>query len=166
LISKEKWLAASCCIKSLIAARNVNFACDRTSFRYTSLRISSVRVRGFIMFKLAVAAVVAALFAFSPVQAAGAGAGAGAGATEQAKKSSAAKKKVKRKVVRKTAATRTKKAKRQELAAAGDRPRMIRRVKTVLPLPLRSALLPRPSATWLASTTPSIRWRCARTWPT
>jgi len=83
------------------------------------------------MFKLAVAAVVAALFAFSPVQAAGAGAGAGAGATEQAKKSSAAKKKVKRKVVRKTTATRTKKAKRQELAAAGDRPRMIRRVKTV-----------------------------------
>ena len=83
------------------------------------------------MFKLAVAAVVAALFAFSPVQAAGAGVGAGAGATEQAKKSSAAKKKVKRKVVRKTAATRTKKAKRQELAAAGDRPRMIRRVKTV-----------------------------------
>jgi D-alanyl-D-alanine endopeptidase (penicillin-binding protein 7) len=83
------------------------------------------------MFKLAVAAVVAALFAFSPVQAAGAGAGAGAGATEQAKKSSAAKKKVKRKAVRKTTATRTKKAKRQELAAAGDRPRMIRRVKTV-----------------------------------
>ncbi|MBB6135177.1 D-alanyl-D-alanine endopeptidase (penicillin-binding protein 7) [Massilia aurea] len=83
------------------------------------------------MFKLAVAAVVAALFAFSPVQAAGAGAGAGAGATEQAKKSSAAKKKVKRKVVRKTTATRTKKAKRQELAAADDRPRMIRRVKTV-----------------------------------
>ena len=83
------------------------------------------------MFKLAVAAVVAALFAFSPVQAAGAGAGAGAGATEQAKKSSAAKKKVKRKVVRKTTATRTKKAKRQELAAAGERPRMIRRVKTV-----------------------------------
>ncbi|MBD8724255.1 D-alanyl-D-alanine endopeptidase [Oxalobacteraceae sp. CFBP 13708] len=83
------------------------------------------------MFKLAVAAVVAALFAFSPVQAAGAGAGASAGATEQAKKSSAAKKKVKRKVVRKTTATRTKKAKRQELAAAGDRPRMIRRVKTV-----------------------------------
>lgn len=83
------------------------------------------------MFKLAVAAVVAALFAFSPVQAAGAGAGAGAGATEQAKKSSAAKKKVKRKVVRKTAATRTKKAKPQELAAANDRPRMIRRVKTV-----------------------------------
>lgn len=83
------------------------------------------------MFKLAVAAVVAALFAFSPAQAAGAGAGAGAGATEQAKKSSAAKKKVKRKVVRKTTATRTKKAKRQELAAAGDRPRMIRRVKTV-----------------------------------
>jgi len=83
------------------------------------------------MFKLAVAAVVAALFAFSPVQAAGAGAGAGAGATEQAKKSSAAKKKVKRKVMRKTTATRTKKAKRQELAAADDRPRMIRRVKTV-----------------------------------
>jgi D-alanyl-D-alanine endopeptidase (penicillin-binding protein 7) len=83
------------------------------------------------MFKLAVAAVVAALFAFSPVQAAGAGAGAGAGATEQAKKSSAARKKVQRKVVRKTAAKRTKKAKRQELAAADDRPRMIRRVKTV-----------------------------------
>jgi D-alanyl-D-alanine endopeptidase (penicillin-binding protein 7) len=83
------------------------------------------------MFKLAVAAVVAALFAFSPVQAAGAGAGAGAGATEQAKKSSAAKKKVQRKVVRKTAAKRTKKAKRQELAATDDRPRMIRRVKTV-----------------------------------
>ncbi len=83
------------------------------------------------MFKLAVATVVAALFAFSPVQAAGAGAGAGAGATEQAKKSTAAKKKATRKVVRKTTAKRSKRAKRQELAAAGERPRMIRRVKTV-----------------------------------
>lgn len=83
------------------------------------------------MFKLAVATVVAALFAFSPVQAAGAGAGAGAGATEQAKKSSAAKKKATRKVVRKATAKRSKRAKRQELAAADDRPRMIRRVKTV-----------------------------------
>lgn len=83
------------------------------------------------MFKLAVATVVAALFAFSPVQAAGAGAGAGAGATEQAKKSTAAKKKATRKVVRKTAAKRSKRAKRQELAAVGERPRMIRRVKTV-----------------------------------
>lgn len=83
------------------------------------------------MFKLAVATVVAALFAFSPVQAAGAGAGAGAGATEQAKKSTAAKKKATRKVVRKTTAKRSKRAKRQELAAVGERPRMIRRVKTV-----------------------------------
>jgi D-alanyl-D-alanine endopeptidase (penicillin-binding protein 7) len=83
------------------------------------------------MFKLAVAAVVAALFAFSPVQAAGAGAGAGAGATEQAKKSSAAKKKVKRQVVRKATTERAKRAKRQELAAADDRPRMVRRVKMV-----------------------------------
>jgi len=84
------------------------------------------------MFKLAVAAVVAALFTFSPVQAAGAGAGAGAGATEQAKKSSVAKKKVKRKVVRKTtAAAKTKRAKRQDVAAVGERPRMVRRVKMV-----------------------------------
>jgi D-alanyl-D-alanine endopeptidase (penicillin-binding protein 7) len=83
------------------------------------------------MFKLAVAAVVAALFAFSPVQAAGAGAGAGAGATEQAKKSSAAKKKVKRQVVRKATTKRAKRAKRQELAAADNRPRMVRRVKMV-----------------------------------
>lgn len=81
------------------------------------------------MFKLAVATVVAALFAFSPVQAAGAG--AGAGATEQAKKSSAAKKKATRKVVRKATVKRSKRAKRQELAATDDRPRMIRRVKTV-----------------------------------
>lgn len=130
------------------------------------------------MFKLAVAAVVAALFAFSPVQAAGAGAGTGAGATEQAKKSSAAKKKVKRKVVRKTTATRTKKAKRQELAAAGDRPRMIRRVKTVRGKrvvtyqPVRTAAA--AVAVGVAAKTvgdmagldntvdPS---RCARTWP-
>ena len=83
------------------------------------------------MFKLAVAAVVAALFAFSPVQAAGAGAGAGAGATEQAKKSAASKKKVKRQVVRKATTKRAKRAKRQELAAADDRPRLVRRVKTV-----------------------------------
>ena len=85
------------------------------------------------MFKLAVAAVVAALFAFSPVQAAGAGAGAGAGATEQAKKSSATKKKVQRKVVRKAKSTaRSKRAKRQDLAAVGDnRGRLVRRVKMV-----------------------------------
>ena len=79
------------------------------------------------MLKLVVAAVVAALFAIAPVQAAGAGAGAGAGATEKAKKSTVAKKKPARKVVRKA-----KRVKRQDLAAASDnRQRMVRRVKTV-----------------------------------
>jgi D-alanyl-D-alanine endopeptidase (penicillin-binding protein 7) len=133
LISKEKLFRGSCCLKWDIAAQNVNFACDDASFRYTSLRISSVRVRGFTMFKLAVAAVVAALFAFSPVQAAGAGAGAGAGATEQAKKSSVTKKKVQRKVVRKARVkAKSKRAKRQDLAAVSDnRGGMVRRVKMV-----------------------------------
>ncbi|WP_312512182.1 D-alanyl-D-alanine endopeptidase [Massilia sp.] len=78
------------------------------------------------MFKLALAAIVSALFALTPVQAAG----AGAGATEKAQTSKtkkAAKKAPKRKVVRKA-----KRAKRQDVAKADeDRPRMVRRVKTV-----------------------------------
>ncbi|WP_422802361.1 D-alanyl-D-alanine endopeptidase [Telluria beijingensis] len=81
------------------------------------------------MFKLALAAVVAALFAIAPMQASGAGAGAGAGATEQAKKakpSQAAKKKPKRKAKAKTT------KKRKEVASAGDTSqRMVRRVRTV-----------------------------------
>lgn len=82
------------------------------------------------MFKLALAAVAAALFAIAPMQASGAGAGAGAGATEQAQKSKpakAAKKKPKRKAkVKKTA------RKRKEVASAGDNgQRMVRRVRTV-----------------------------------
>ncbi|WP_370662070.1 D-alanyl-D-alanine endopeptidase [Massilia oculi] len=81
------------------------------------------------MFKLALAAVVATLFAIAPMQASGAGAGAGAGATEQAQKSKptkAAKKKPKRKAKAKT--TR----KRKEVASAGDNgQRMVRRVRTV-----------------------------------
>lgn len=79
------------------------------------------------MFKLALAAVVAALFAIAPVQAAGAGAGAGAGATQKAEKSQAAKKKPKRKA---TKAKRT--AKRKEVATApGGSQRLVRRVKVV-----------------------------------
>lgn len=78
------------------------------------------------MFKLALAAIVSALFALTPLQAAG----AGAGATEKAQTSKtkkAAKKAPKRKVVRKA-----KRAKRQDVAKADeDRPRMVRRVKTV-----------------------------------
>lgn len=78
------------------------------------------------MFKLAFAAIVAALFALAPVQAAGAGAGAGAATTSQAEKSKVAKKKtVKRKVVRKA-----KRVKRQD-AVVGERPRLVRRVKMV-----------------------------------
>ena len=81
------------------------------------------------MFKLALAAVVAALFAIAPMQASGAGAGAGAGATEQAQKakpSKAAKKKPKRKAKAKST------KKRKEVASAGDTSqRMVRRVRTV-----------------------------------
>lgn len=81
------------------------------------------------MFKLALAAVVAALFAIAPVQASGAGAGAGAGATEQAKKSTP-KKAVKKKPKRK--AVKAKRTKRKEVASAGDTgQRMVRRVRTV-----------------------------------
>lgn len=71
------------------------------------------------MFKLALAAIVSALFALTPVQATGAGAGAGVGAGETAGKSKATKKKIKRKVVRK--------AKRQGAA----KERVVRRVKMV-----------------------------------
>lgn len=82
------------------------------------------------MFKLALAAVAAALFAIAPMQASGAGAGAGAGATEQAQKSKpakAAKKKPKRKAKAKKTAR-----KRKEVASAGDNgQRMVRRVRTV-----------------------------------
>lgn len=81
------------------------------------------------MFKLVLAAVVAALFAIAPMQASGAGAGAGAGATEQAKKSTpkkAVKKKPKRKV------TKAKRTKRKEVASAADNgQRTVRRVRTV-----------------------------------
>ena len=78
------------------------------------------------MFKLALAAIVSALFALAPVHAAGAGAGA-AEQAQQSKPKKAAKKTTKRKVVRKA-----KRAKRQDVAKAGeDRPRMVRRVKTV-----------------------------------
>jgi len=81
------------------------------------------------MFKLALAAVVATLFAIAPVQASGAGAGAGAGATEQAKKSTP-KKAVKKKPKRK--AVKAKRTKRKEVASAGDNgQRMVRRVRTV-----------------------------------
>lgn len=83
------------------------------------------------MFKTASAAaltaILAALFAISPVHAAGAGAGAGAGATEKTAK--VVKKNTKRKVVRKA-----RRAKRQDLAkviADDNRQRMVRRVKTV-----------------------------------
>lgn len=80
------------------------------------------------MFKLALAAVVAALFAIAPMQASGAGAGAGAGATEKAQKAKpakAAKKKPKRKA-------KASKAKRKEVAtAAADGQRTVRRVRTV-----------------------------------
>jgi len=78
------------------------------------------------MFKFALAAIVSALFALAPVHAAG----AGAGATEKAQPSKAkkvVKKASQRKVVRKA-----KRARRQDVAKADDnRPRMIRRVKTV-----------------------------------
>ena len=81
------------------------------------------------MFKLVLAAVVAALFAIAPLQASGAGAGAGAGATEKAQKSTpkkAVKKKPKRKVTKAT------KAKRKEVASVGDNgQRMVRRVRKV-----------------------------------
>lgn len=82
------------------------------------------------MFKLALAAVVAALFAIAPMQASGAGAGAGAGATEKAQKSKPAKatKAAKKKPARKA---KTSKAKRKEVAAAADGQRTVRRVRTV-----------------------------------
>ena len=78
------------------------------------------------MFKLALAAIVSALFALAPVHAAGAGAGA-AEQAQPSKPKKAVKKTVKRKTVRKA-----KRAKRQDVAKADeDRPRMVRRVKTV-----------------------------------
>lgn len=81
------------------------------------------------MFKLVLAAVVAALFAIAPMQASGAGAGAGAGATEQAKKSTP-KKAVKKKTKRKVA--KAKRTKRKEVASAADNgQRTVRRVRTV-----------------------------------
>lgn len=81
------------------------------------------------MFKLALATVVAALFAVAPMQASGAGAGAGAGATEQAQKSTP-KKAVKKKPRRK--ATKAKRTKRKEVASAADNgKRTVRRVRTV-----------------------------------
>ena len=82
------------------------------------------------MFKLALAAVVATLFAIAPIQASGAGAGAGAGATEQAQKSKPAKA-AKKKPKRKAKAKKTSR-KRREVASAGDNgQRMVRRVRTV-----------------------------------
>ncbi|WP_370659800.1 D-alanyl-D-alanine endopeptidase [Massilia timonae] len=82
------------------------------------------------MFKLALAAVAAALFAIAPMQASGAGAGAGAGATEQAQKSKPAKA-AKKKPKRKAKAKKTTR-KRKEVASAGDNgQRMVRRVRTV-----------------------------------
>ena len=82
------------------------------------------------MFKLVLAAVVAALFAVAPMQASGAGAGAGAGATEQAQKSKPAKA-AKKKPKRKAKAKKTSR-KRKEVASAGDNgQRMVRRVRTV-----------------------------------
>ena len=81
------------------------------------------------MFKLALAAVVATLFAIAPMQASGAGAGAGAGATEKAQKSTP-KKAVKKKPKRK--ATTAKRTKRKEVASAGNNgQRTVRRVRTV-----------------------------------
>ena len=81
------------------------------------------------MFKLALAAVVAALFAIAPMQASGAGAGAGAGATEKAQKAKPAKA-AKKKPIRKAKAKATKK--RKEVASVGDkRQRTVRRVRTV-----------------------------------
>jgi D-alanyl-D-alanine endopeptidase (penicillin-binding protein 7) len=78
------------------------------------------------MFKLALAAIVSALFALAPVHAAGAGAGAAEHA-QPSKPKKAVKKTVKRKTVRKA-----KRAKRQDVAKADeDRPRLVRRVKTV-----------------------------------
>ncbi|WP_370662031.1 D-alanyl-D-alanine endopeptidase [Massilia timonae] len=82
------------------------------------------------MFKLALAAVAATLFAIAPMQASGAGAGAGAGATEQAQKSKPAKA-AKKKPKRKAKAKKTTR-KRKEVASAGDNgQRMVRRVRTV-----------------------------------
>jgi D-alanyl-D-alanine endopeptidase (penicillin-binding protein 7) len=79
------------------------------------------------MFKLALAAVVAVLFAIAPVHvaAAGAGAGSGAGATEKAQKSKVVKKKPKRKVVKKARSVKRK----DPVVANGQR--TVRRVKTV-----------------------------------
>jgi len=77
------------------------------------------------MVKFALAAVVAALFAFAPVHAAGAG--AGAAATEKAQNAKVVKKKPKRKAAK---AKRT--TKRKEVATApGGSQRLVRRVRTV-----------------------------------
>ncbi|UVW27978.1 serine hydrolase [Massilia sp. H6] len=89
------------------------------------------------MFKVALATIVSLLFAFQPVQAAGAGTGAGTGAG--AEKSQVAKKKpqraaVSKKTVRKKVARKGARAKRQDLAHAianDNRARMVRRVEMV-----------------------------------
>jgi len=80
------------------------------------------------MFKLALAAVVAALFAIAPMQASGAG--AGAGATEQAQKSKPAKA-AKKKPKRKAKAKKTSRKRKEVATAAADGQRMVRRVRTV-----------------------------------
>jgi D-alanyl-D-alanine endopeptidase (penicillin-binding protein 7) len=84
------------------------------------------------MFKVALAAIVSLMFAFQPVQAAGAGAGAGAAAEAKAK---AGKKKVVKKKARRAAPAKARKsARRQDLAqviADDNRQRMVRRVEMV-----------------------------------
>jgi len=79
------------------------------------------------MFKLALAVIVSALFALAPVHASAAGAG------EQAQQSKAKKavKKVAKKPAKRNVVRKAKRAKRQDVAKADDRPRMVRRVKTV-----------------------------------
>jgi D-alanyl-D-alanine endopeptidase (penicillin-binding protein 7) len=80
------------------------------------------------MFKLALAVIVSALFALAPGQASAAGAG------EQAQQSKARKavKKVAKKAPQRKVVRKAKRAKRQDVAKADDdRPRMVRRVKTV-----------------------------------
>jgi D-alanyl-D-alanine endopeptidase (penicillin-binding protein 7) len=80
------------------------------------------------MFKLALAAVVALLFALQPVQAAGAGAG------EKASKSQVAKKKQKGRAVKGKKARKAVRGKRKDLAQAiadDNRQRMVRRVEMV-----------------------------------
>jgi len=79
------------------------------------------------MFKLALAVIVSALFALAPVHASAAGAG------EQAQQSKAKKavRKVAKKPAKRNVVRKAKRAKRQDMAKADDRPRMVRRVKTV-----------------------------------